>query len=132
MPRRRRPATIPLEGLGSEKLPGEFLDQAIASAREELKTKGFLEKVPPDSELDDDEEGDDELDDLDEFDDDFIEDELAIEEVDLAAESPESLTGDDEDFDDDAWDRRHDRALHGRGTGPCGASPGDHCRPPGT
>ena len=84
-----------------------ILDQAIAKARDELKSKGVLAKVPPDSELDLDDDEDDELDDFDEPDDDLIEDDLAADEDSLATESQATLFSSEEDVDDD-WDEDDD------------------------
>ena len=83
-----------------------ILDQAIAKARDELKSKGFLEKVPPQSEFDRDEAGDDDLDDFDEPDD-VIEDDLATAEDGLATYSQKKLFSSEEDIDDD-WDEEDD------------------------
>jgi hypothetical protein len=88
-----------------------ILDQAIAEAREELKLNGFLEKVPPDDDLDDEDE---DFDGSDEADDDPIAGTLAGAEYDLEAESDEQLLAgeadddeplaDEADFEDEDWD----------------------------
>jgi SEC-C motif len=77
------------------------LDQAIALAREELKTKGFLEKIPPEPEFD--ENDDEDWDEVDDFEDpdDVLEGTLADWEGDSTAEFPDDGNLSEEDFDDD-------------------------------
>ena len=102
MPPRMRPAAI----LRDERTLGEIvrpiLDQAIGLAREELKTKGFLEKIPPEPEFDEDEDDDedwDEVDDL-EDEDDVLEGTLAGWEDDPTVQLPDDVDSSEEDFDD--------------------------------
>ena len=81
-----------------------ILDQAIARARDELKTKGFLAKVPPDSEFDEDDDEDwDEVDDF-EDPDEVVEGTLAGWEGGSTAEYPDDVDSSEEDFDDDDWE----------------------------
>jgi hypothetical protein len=83
-----------------------MLDEAIAKAKEELKSNGVLQKLPPDADLSDID--DDDLDLLDETDDDVIDGTLGTEEDDLAAESQEVLppneVDDDDEYEDDDED----------------------------
>ena len=81
-----------------------MLDQAIAKARDELKSKGFLDKHSPDNLRDED----DEFDEFDESDDDVTEGALADLEEDLAIASDENGRITDADLEDDDWDDEED------------------------